>query len=278
MWRSGTRFDSDVQFERIKQGSSVLHTSEAKIMKNSHRTFDHLPEYDVRALFESRPGGEIQLGPCLFVSRESGAGGSEIARLAAEQLGWDLLDKEILDRLMSYYGTPRAVLKVVDEKKVSWLADIFNGWIEGHGFSQLTYVHRLHRLFEAVSRKGNVVIVGRGARFVLPRRAGFSVRIIAPVDFRVQQVVLSKGLSSTDARAYIEQSDRERIAFLERYFHRDVSDPHIHDLVINAEQLGVENMLDLIVDGVNSWLQRSNQRVHGDTAFAQRQIVHAKST
>jgi cytidylate kinase len=167
---------------------------------------------------------------------------------------------------------------VVDEKKVNWLADIFNGWIEGHGFSQLTYVHRLHRLFEAEARQGNVVIVGRGARFVLPRRAGFSVRIIAPVDYRVQQVVLRQGLSSTDARAYVEQSDRERIAFLERYFHRDVSDPHIHDLVINVEQLGIENSLDLIVDGVKSWLRSSNQRVHGDTDIAQRQMVHAKST
>jgi cytidylate kinase len=218
------------------------------------RTFDHLPPYDVAKLFGSRYEGDTPQGPCLFVSRETGAGGSEIARLAAERLRWELLDKEILDHLTSHYGTPRTVLKMVDEKKVNWLADIFHGWIVGHGFSQLAYVHRLHRLFEAVARQGNFVIVGRGARFVLPRHVGFSVRIIAPFDYRVGQVVLRQGLSIKDARAYVDESDQQRTAFLQRYFHRDVSDPHIHDLVVNVEQLGVENALPLIVNGVKSWL------------------------
>jgi hypothetical protein len=93
-------------------------------------------------------GGRWQnIGPYLLVSRETGAGGSQIARHVAQRLGWEVLDKEILDILESDYGTPAIVLDVVDEKKPGWLTDLFNGWIEGHGFSQLTYVHRLHHLF-----------------------------------------------------------------------------------------------------------------------------------
>jgi cytidylate kinase len=213
----------------------------------------------VAKLFGQRYEGDTPQGPCLFVSRETGAGGSEIARVVAERLGWELLDKEILDHLNAHYGTPATILNVVDEKKVNWLADIFNGWIVGHGFSQLAYVHRLHRLFEAVARQGNVVIVGRGARFILPRSAGFSVRLIAPFDYRVRQVVLRQGLSTNDARAYVKESDRQRTAFLEGYFHHDVSDPHIHDLVVNVERLGIESALTLIVDGVKSWLGSNNQ-------------------
>jgi cytidylate kinase len=85
------------------------------------------------------------------------------------------LDKEIVDKLASQYGTPRVVLDAVDEKKVGWLLDVLNGWIEGHGFSQLSYVNRLGRLFNTVAKCGNVVIVGRGAKFLLPKTAGFSV-------------------------------------------------------------------------------------------------------
>jgi cytidylate kinase len=96
---------------------------------------------------------------------------------------------------------------------------------------------------------------------VLPRRAGFSVSIVAPINYRVQQVVLRRGLSKAGARAYVEHSERQRIAFLERYFHRDISDPHVHDLVVNVEQLGIENALDLIVDGVRTWMQETEPKL-----------------
>ncbi len=116
--------------------------------------------------FSSRPhrfsDSSVKVGPCLLISRETGAGGSEIGRRAAEIMGWRLMDKSILDQLSSQYGTSRAMLDLVDEKKVTWLADIFNGWIEGHGFSQVAYVHRLHTLFQAAAMYGDVVIVGRG--------------------------------------------------------------------------------------------------------------------
>jgi cytidylate kinase len=192
------------------------------------------PRFNINAVFNSHAGEEQALGPCLFVSRETGAGGGEIARRAAECLGWHLLDKGILDQLSSQYGTSRSMLDVVDEKKVDWLADILNGWIEGHGFSQLAYVHRLHGLFVAAAKRGSLVIVGRGARFMLPRRSGFSVRIIAPLHERINRIVDD---------------------FLKKYFHHDVTNPHVHDLVINTEQLGDENSLNLLLSAVQSWLK-----------------------
>jgi hypothetical protein len=202
-------------------------------------------------------GIKKDIGPCLLVSRELGAGGGEIARRAALQLDWKILDKEIVETLAAEYGTPRAVLDTVDEKRVGWLADMLYGWIEGHGYSQLTYVQRLHRLLNGAAERGEVVIVGRGATFILPRWAGFSVRIIAPFDFRVNQVVLRRGLSAEKARKLVEQSDYDRQAFIEKYFHHDVARPHCHNLIVNVEQMEQEDAVDLIVGAVRSWLKRS---------------------
>ena len=223
--------------------------------------------------FSGRPttGGQQNVGPYLLVSRETGAGGSEIAKRVAHRLGWELLDKEILEALESNYGTPAAVLDVVDEKKPNWLTDLFNGWIEGHGFSQLTYVHRLHRVFDMAAQRGNVVIVGRGARFILPRRAGLSVRIIAPLEFRVEQIILRQGMSAAKSREFVEHSDRQRISFVKRYFHRNVADPHFHDLVLNVEQFGQDNAVDLIINVVQSWLKRSG--VGADSSLLQSPVT-----
>jgi cytidylate kinase len=200
---------------------------------------------------------ELNVGPCLLVSRELGAGGSQIASNVAQRLGWVHLDKEIIEKLASQYGTPRVVLDAVDEKKVGWLADLLNGWIEGHGFSQLSYVNRLGRLFNMAAKLGNVVIVGRGAKFLLPKAAGFSVRIIAPMEFRVEQVVLRQGVTAQEARTLIQRSDADRKTFIKRFFHHDVTDPHLHDLVVNIKQVTPDFAAQLICDAVRFWVNRS---------------------
>jgi cytidylate kinase len=147
------------------------------------------------------------------------------------------------------------MLDVVDEKKVDWLSDMLNGWVEGNGFSQVAYVHRLHRLFLAAAQEGNVVIVGRGARFMLPRQAGFSVRIVAPLPERVNRIAARCGLAAGEARAYIQRLDKLRDDFLQSYFHHDVRNPAVHDLVINTQQLGADNSLDLVIAAVHAWLK-----------------------
>jgi cytidylate kinase len=185
-----------------------------------------------------------------------GSGGTHIARKVANRLGWAHLDKEIIDRLVSEYGTPRVVLDAVDEKKVGWLTDMLNGWIEGHGFSQLAYVNRLGRLFNMAAKRGNVVIVGRGAKFLLPKSTGFSVRIIAPMDFRIEQIVQREGVSATEAKKRIQRSDADRRAFVNTYFHQDVADPHAHDLFINIKQVTPECAVQLICDAVKFWMKR----------------------
>jgi cytidylate kinase len=198
-----------------------------------------------------------KVGPCLFISREAGAGGSQIAREVAEHLQWSLFDKQVLDTLSAKYGTARAILDAVDEKKIGWLNDLLQGWLDGNGFSQLSYVHRLSRLFQAAAMRGDVVIVGRGARFILPRSAGLSVRIVAPFDFRVEQLILRRGISANEARDFIERSDHDRRAFIKRYFHHDGLNPHVHDLVINVEQLVEKDAVTLITNAMRIWLERS---------------------
>jgi cytidylate kinase len=189
-----------------------------------------------------------------------GSGGSQIASKVAARLGWSHLDKEIIDRLVFQYGTPRVVLDAVDEKKVGWLKDLLNGWIEGHGFSQLAYVNRLGRLFNTAAKHGNVVIVGRGAKFLLPKSSGFSVRIIAPMDFRVEQIVLRHGVSVAEARKRVQQSDSDRKAFVSKFFHQDVTDPHSHDLVVNIKQVTPDYAVQLICEAVRFWIKRNGFR------------------
>jgi len=197
------------------------------------------------------------VGPYIAVSRETGAGGSAIAHRVAEKLAWDVLDKQIVDYLASRYQTPRSLVEFADEKQISWIEDTFSSWIENQQFTSATYTYRLAHLLLLAAYHGNVVIVGRGARFILPRARGVSVRILAPLDFRIEQVLLREGVSAKVARQMIEDSDRQREVFVKKHFRVDASDPHRYDLVINVGKLVKEDAADLIVDAARSWMKKS---------------------
>lgn len=189
-----------------------------------------------------------RLGPYLALSREHGAGGSMIAELLGRRLGWEVLDKNLLDRISHRYHLSRPILELVDETAASWVYDVLGTWLDRGLVPHEKYVTHLCHVVLAAARCGKVIFVGRGAPFVLPHgNGGLSVRIIAPLDVRVSQVCRDDKLSAADARVAIERIDRGRQRFVERYFHRDIDNPHCYDLVLNSARLGVEGCVQQLL-------------------------------
>ena len=109
------------------------------------------------------------IGPYLTISREAGAGGSRIARLVGEAIGWEVLDRKLLECVAERYDTSPAVLEFVDETTTNWITEIFGNWIDPASVSQMQYVCRLSRVILMAARTGKVIYVGRGAIRVAPR-------------------------------------------------------------------------------------------------------------
>ncbi len=200
-----------------------------------------------------------RVGPYLVISRETGANGSEIAKLVSEQLGWELLDRQILDRMAEKYGGDPALLEFVDEHTVDWLNDFVTSMIVGSDVTQSSYIHRLGKILLLAAHQGDVVIVGRGAQYFLPRKYGISVRLIAPLEYRIEQVVQLQDINRDQAIKFIENSDRDRNKFMKTYFHDAVADPSVYDLVINVEKLSIANVVELIISTIQTWLKNSER-------------------
>ncbi|MEZ6089153.1 MAG: cytidylate kinase-like family protein [Pirellulaceae bacterium] len=199
------------------------------------------------------------VGPYLAISRETGACGSEIAKIVAERLQWDLLDNEIVDYMEQHYGTPRCLIQRVDERHESWLSMMITSQIGGLGFSESAYTHRVAKLLLLAASHGDVVIVGRGARFILPRQGGLSVRLVAPIEYRIQQVMDQRRLDKKQARVYIVRTDHERNAYIKDHFNVDASDPHLYDFVLNIGDLSVDEAADTLIQFVDQWKSRRHE-------------------
>lgn len=181
------------------------------------------------------------------LSREAGACGSSVAEVLGRKLGWDVLDKDVLDQLADRYQLSRPVLEAVDETTISWAYNIFGTWLDREIISHQKYLTRLTRIFLTAAKRGHAVFVGRGAQFLLPREKGFAVRLVASEAFRIRRLMERHELGASKARQFMNQLDRGRREFVRHFFHQDVDDPHIYDLTINVERFGIEATADLIV-------------------------------
>jgi cytidylate kinase len=185
--------------------------------------------------------------PYVAISREAGADAGEIAKLIASKCGWKILDREILDYMVEHYSWSHVALDYVDERTVSWFHETFGKWLDKQLVSQAEFVHRLGKIVLLAAQHESTVFVGRGAQFILPREVGLAVRVIAPKKQRVKCIMERRGCSRHDAEKYIDETDKGRADFVRRYFHHDVADPHLYDLVINLEHISHNAAVDLIL-------------------------------
>jgi len=197
---------------------------------------------------QAEPDLSEGIHPYVAVSRESGAGGGEIAAAVAEQLGWDLLDQELLHFMAEKYKTPDNMLEFVDETTSNWLVEFFGKWLNKQVVTQAEYVTHLGRIVLLAARHSNTVLVGRGAQFFLPRHKGLVVQIIAPRPARIERIASEQALSTAKATEYVDHHDQGRRDFVKKYFHHDVADPHLYDLVINLAHLDQETAVRLITE------------------------------
>ena len=184
------------------------------------------------------------------ISREAGAGGGEIARLVGDRLGWKVFDKNLLDQVAERFHESRLMLDLVDETPNNWAFDVFGTWMDRSIITHQRYMAHVTRVIQSLARGGNEVFVGRGAQFLLPAAQTLAVRIVAPARFRIERIVQLKNLTANDARQFMQETDRGRREFIQRFFRHDIGDPRLYDLVVNVEHFGLAGAAELILAGL----------------------------
>lgn len=199
-------------------------------------------------------GTQAKLGPYITISRQGGSGAEEVALRVAEKLGgWDVVDKNILDIIAKQFCLERHQLENLDETRANWVRDTVGLWLDPHVISADKFIACLERVVWATARKGNVIFIGRGVRFLLPSENSLGVRLVASEKYRVARIQKEKGLSESAARRFVRELEVGRRQFVQRFFHKNVEDPCFYDLLLNVELLGVESTAELIV---TAWRMR----------------------
>ena len=97
-----------------------------------------------------------------------------------------------------------------------------------------------------LASKGNCVIVGRGSPYFLRGREDvFSVFMYAPHEEKIRRIT-AQGKTHEEAEELVERVDRERAAFVKKFFDRIWPQRDLYHLMINT-RVGDEAVIDLVL-------------------------------
>jgi len=184
--------------------------------------------------------------PILTISRQYGSGGREIGKAAAKELGYAYVDHNvILDDIRKDGSNWKQWAKNLDEHSPTvWEK---NDW-SYRGFAALLQLHILERALQ-----GGVVIVGRGANFLLKDVAhAYRIRVEAPLETRIDRIIRRESVSHETARWMCEKTDLERSGFLQALYGRRWDDPAEYDRVITLDGLTEDAAVKEIVETLSA--------------------------
>ncbi|MGD8402075.1 MAG: cytidylate kinase-like family protein [Anaerolineales bacterium] len=184
----------------------------------------------------------------ITISRQLGSLGCEVADEVVQRLGYRKAWRGLINQAARRARTPEMALEMLDE------LGLFG--IEPSLSVEKEYLDAICELIEELARDDNIVIVGRGGQAVLQDWPDtLHVRVIAPLEVRVNRLVDEQGISKEAALAQIQTSDRRRERFVERAYHVNWSEPSLYDLVLNTATLDVPKAAELICLAVTSMVE-----------------------
>ena len=148
----------------------------------------------------------------ITMSRRYGTGASMIAKELSERLGIPVYDKVNVEEELS---------KNTYESEVEVIRQL---------------------------AKEPCIILGRCASEILKdQRNAFNIYVCADKEDRITRIMKIEDLSYEDAKAKIDNTDKERAAYYHEYTGKAWGDVNNYHMILNTSDLGVENCADILM-------------------------------
>ena len=185
----------------------------------------------------------------ITIGREFGSGGKYIGEKLAEELGMQLYDKEILNKVSEESGIDLKVLEEVDEKQEQsfWYTFARSMYSSADSILMMDEIPSNEKLFieqakviEELSEKENCIIIGRCSNLILKNRPDVLNVFVysSDIDFKINRKMKYDNFSDkNEALKAIQRIDNERAAYY-NYFSPTIKwgDKEGYDLMIDTSK------------------------------------------
>lgn len=193
-------------------------------------------------------------GPFVTISRESGAGGSSLARALALRLNshlsehtqWTVYTGNLIEELLQSQQLSPRLARFLPEDKIPEISAAI-GELVGLHPNLWDLVQKTNELMRRLARSGFAIFVGRGANFATASIAhGVHVRLVGAPSHRARHFARFQQID--EAEAILENSKRDlaRERYVRTHFNANIADPNAYDLMIDTGRVDLSEATELV--------------------------------
>ena len=184
----------------------------------------------------------------ITISRELGSDGAAIAAQVANRLGYQLVAKHNLEKILQQYGLVQ----------LDTLYKTAPGFWARLDDANLQLIAMLNKIMIGIAHRGDAVILGRGGFAALGGYADvLHVRIQAPFALRVKRIQEREQLTDFEAaEKFVAENDKARHTFIQAFYDVDGDTVSQFNLVLDTNVVSFGMAVDWIVEAAQSMSYR----------------------
>jgi len=205
-----------------------------------------------------------QPGPVVTISRECGCSAKRIATKLSKILTgynylsetktdveWKWVSKEVIEMAAHELETnPEKIRNVFLGEAKQHIHEVTNAFSTSKVYDadDQEVIDTVKEVVRSIAEEGHYIIVGRAASVIsqdISKR--LSVKLQAPLDWRINRIMQISNLSYADAQEYVLEIDRQRNLFVEHVAGRKL-DNNDFDLIFNYSTMLDDQIVDVIVN------------------------------
>jgi cytidylate kinase len=197
------------------------------------------------------------------ISATDGAAGEEIAPLVASQLGFRLIDEQIVLRAAQEAGVEPRVVADVEQRKslvARVLQELPASGMAGAGLAlggpmpvleEAPANDELRGLIrstiEEIAHQGDSVIISHAASLALADEPEvLRVLITASPETRAERIAEARQCDPKQAKKLVSRGDTNRADYIKRFYRISSEGPTHYDLLVNTDRVPAEQAAELI--------------------------------
>jgi CMP/dCMP kinase len=197
----------------------------------------------------------------ITIEREYGCGAAQIAEKLAARLNWKLWNELLTQEIARLANCQKSAVELREERRdplyYRLLRSFALGSYEGTGGIYTVETLDADSIFKfsqqvvnQAADEGNCVIVGRGSQhFLSSRKDTLRFFLYAPRADKIRRLI-SEGHKQNAAEGLVDTVDRERGAFIKRYFHAEWPNRAVYHAMINTA-IGDERVVKVMMGFVD---------------------------
>ena len=188
----------------------------------------------------------------ITIGRSFGSAGGHVGHAIGQKLGIPFYDNELISKTAEEEGYSKSLFAKAEEKSLfsfsSFFASSRIGYLDGGYINENVMFNIQSEVIRSIAKKGDAILIGRCADYILRDLPCLNVFITAPEEHRIRSLMQSEGITADEAEKLMRRKDRTRETYYNYYTFGAWGHASNYHLCVDSSVLGVEGTADLIID------------------------------